>query len=164
MQINLNHVQRDSSNRWLLSAVLDAIQYQAPEAFHASCCVAGGLNQWLDEQDLETLLTAHSNELKKAQQQADYEQLKKTREDAQVLHAYDKHNDSIKWAVGRTKLDHEQLVLSNAQFKDWVQRQLERKDITVSQREDLLAANYWLAKANIIIITNNRTQTCTSKN
>ncbi len=154
MQINLSHVQRDSSNRWLLSAVLDAIQIQAPEAFQASCRVAGGLNQWLDEQDLETLLTAHSNELKKAQQQAESERRKKTREDAQVLYAYDKYNDSIKWAVGRTTLDHEQMTLTKIQFKDWVQRQLERKDITVPQREDLLAANYWLAKANTIIIKN----------
>ena len=81
MQINLNHVQRDTSNRWLLSAVLDAIQYQAPEAFQASCRVAGGLNQWLDEEELKTLLNAHENELRQVRQQAEYEQLKKTREE-----------------------------------------------------------------------------------
>ncbi|ELB2198342.1 hypothetical protein QNZ97_002900 [Vibrio parahaemolyticus] len=154
MQINLNHVQRDTSNRWLASAVLDAIQYQAPEAFQASCRVAGGLNQWLDEEELETLLSAHSNELKQAQQQAEYEQLKKSREESRVLYAFDKHNDSTKWAVGRTTLDREQMTLTNSQFKYWVQRQLERKDITVSQREDLIAANYWLAKAQTIIIKN----------
>ncbi|HCE3738760.1 hypothetical protein [Vibrio parahaemolyticus] len=156
MQINLNHVQRDTSNRWLLSAVLDAIQYQAPEAFQASCRVAGGLNQWLSEEELATLLNAHSNELKKAQQQAEHEEHKRTREQSQVLYAYDKHNDSIKWAVGRTTLDHEQLVLSNTQFKDWIRRQLDRKDITVSQREDLLAANFWLAQTPTITITNER--------
>ncbi|HCG7111454.1 TPA: hypothetical protein NJ328_000269 [Vibrio parahaemolyticus] len=154
MQINLNHVQRDTSNRWLLNAVLDAIQYQAPEAFQASCRVAGGLNQWLNEEELETLLSAHSNELKQAQKQAEYEQLKKTREESRVLYAYDKHNDSTKWAVGRTTLDREQMTFTNSQFKDWVQRQLELKDITVPQREELLAANFWLSKADTIIIKN----------
>ncbi|ELS3715364.1 hypothetical protein ACEQ8A_001276 [Vibrio fluvialis] len=154
MQINLNHVQRDTSNRWLLSAVLGAIREQAPGAFLASCRVADGLNQWLSEEELETLLSAHSNELKQAQQQAEYEQLKKTKEASQVLYAYDKHNDSTKWVVGRTTLDREQMNFTNSQFKNWVQRQLERKNITVSQREDLLAANYWLAKAQTIIIRN----------
>ncbi|WP_341851181.1 hypothetical protein [Vibrio vulnificus] len=154
MQINLNHVQRDTSNRWLLSAVLDAIQYQAPEAFETSCRIASGLNQWLDEDELETLLSAYSNELTQFQQQAKYEQLKKTKEESRVLYAYDKHNDSTKWVVGRTTLDREQMTFTNSQFKNWVQRQLELKDITVSQREDLLAANYWLAKANTIIIKN----------
>lgn len=155
MQINLNHVQRDTSNRWLLSAVLDAIQYQATEAaFQASCRVAGGLNQWLDEQELETLLNAHQTELETKKKQAEYEQLKKTREESRVLYAYDKHNDSTKWVVGRTTLDREQMTFTNSQFKNWVQCQLERKDITVSQREDLLAANYWLAKAQTIIIRN----------
>lgn len=154
MQINLKHVQRDTSNRWLLSAVLDAIQYQAPESFQASCRVAGGLDQWLNEKELETLLSAHENELKKIQQKAEYEQLKKTREESKVLYAYDKHNDSTKWVVGRTTLDREQMTFTNSQFKNWVQRQLDRKDITVSQREDLLAANYWLAKAKTIIIKN----------
>ncbi|KOY34433.1 hypothetical protein NB614_03530 [Vibrio parahaemolyticus] len=154
MQINLNHVQRDTSNRWLLSAVLDAIQYQAPEAFQASCRVAGGLNQWLDEEELETLLFSHENELKQVRQQAEYDQLKKTKEESRVLYAYDKHNDSTKWAVGRTTLDREQMTFTNSQFKNWVQRQLERKDITVSQREVLLAANYWLAKVQKIIIKN----------
>lgn len=154
MQINLNHVQRDTLNRWLASAVLDAIQYQAPEAFQASCRVAGGLNQWLDEEELKTLLNAHSNELKQVRQQAEYEQLKKTREESRVLYAYDKHNDSTKWVVGRTTLEREQIRFTNSQFKIWVQRQLERKDITLSQREDLLAANYWLAKAQTIIIKN----------
>ncbi|EKO3980152.1 hypothetical protein FNJ21_003807 [Vibrio fluvialis] len=154
MQINLNHVQRDTSDRWLLSAVLDAIQYQAPEAFQASCRVAGGLNQWLDEEELETLLSAHENELRQIRQQAEYDHLKKTREESRVLYAYDKHNDSTKWVVGRTTLEREQMTFTNSQFKNWVQRQLERKDITVSQREDLLAANYWLAKAKTIIIKN----------
>ncbi|HHG3529931.1 TPA: hypothetical protein ACPVZ9_001530 [Vibrio parahaemolyticus] len=154
MQINLNHVQRDTSNRWLLSAVLDAIQYQAPEAFQASCCVAGGLNQWLDEEELETLLFAHENEMRKVRQQIEYDQSKKTKEELRVLYAYDKHNDSTKWVVGRTTLDREKMTFTNSQFKNWVQRQLERKDITVSQREDLLAANYWLAKAQTIIIKN----------
>ncbi|EGQ9979820.1 hypothetical protein EM59_020755 [Vibrio parahaemolyticus] len=154
MQINLNHVQRDTSNRWLASAVLDAIQYQAPEAFQASCRVAGGLSTWLDEEELEILLSAHSNELEQVQRQAEYEQLKKNKEESQVLYAYDKYNDSNKWVVGRTTLDHERLVLTSQQFKDWVARRLERKDLTVSQREDLLAANYWLAKANTIIIKN----------
>ncbi|HHC7111131.1 TPA: hypothetical protein ACN37V_003922 [Vibrio parahaemolyticus] len=154
MQINLNHVQRDTSNRWLLSAVLDAIQYQAPEAFQASCRVAGGMNTWLDEEALKTLLSAHSNELKQVQLKAEYEQLKKTREESRILYAYDKHNDSTKWVVGRTTLDREQMTFTNSQFKNWVQRQLERIDITVSKREDLLAANYWLAKAKTIIIKN----------
>ncbi|HCH3754032.1 TPA: hypothetical protein NKV05_003450 [Vibrio parahaemolyticus] len=154
MQINLNHVQRDTSNRWLLSAVLDAIQYQAPEAFQASCRVAGGMNTWLDEEALKTLLSAHSNELKQVQLKAEYEQLKKTREESRILYAYDKHNDSTKLVVGRTTLDREQMTFTNSQFKNWVQRQLERIDITVSQREDLLAANYWLAKAKTIIIKN----------
>ncbi|EME9800343.1 hypothetical protein V1336_004951 [Vibrio alginolyticus] len=154
MQINLNHVQRDTSNRWLLSAVLDAIQYQAPEAFQASCRVAGGLNTWLDEEELEILLSAHSNELQQVQIQAEYEERKRTKEQSQVLYAYDKHNDSTKWVVGRTTLDREQMIFTNSQFKNWVQRQLERKDITVSQREELLAANYWLAKAQTIIIKN----------
>ncbi|ENE4764626.1 hypothetical protein H1X88_19185 [Vibrio parahaemolyticus] len=154
MQINLNHVQRDTSNRWLLSAVLDAIQYQAPEAFQASCRVAGGLNTWLDEEELEILLSAHSNELQQVRQQAEYEQLKKNKEQSQVLYAYDKANDDLKFAVGRTTLDREQMSFTNSQFKNWVQRQLKRKDITVSQREDLLAANYWLAKAKTIIIKN----------
>lgn len=154
MQINLNHVQRDTSDRWLLSAVLDAIQYQAPEAFQASCRVAGGLNQWLDEEELETLLSAHENELRQVRQQAEYDHLKKTREESRVLYAYDKHNDSTKWVVGRTTLEREQMTFTNSQFKNWVQRHLERKDITVSHREDLLAANYWLAKAQTIIIKN----------
>ncbi|MFW9683891.1 hypothetical protein V3H46_03330 [Vibrio parahaemolyticus] len=154
MQINLNHVQRDTSNRWLASAVLDAIQYQAPEAFQASCRVAGGLNTWLDEEELEILLSAHSNELEQVQRQAKYEQLKKNKEQSQVLYAYDKASDDLKFAVGRTTLDREQMTFTNSQFKNWVQRQLERKDITVSQREDLLAANYWLAKAKTIIIKN----------
>ncbi|EGQ8957446.1 hypothetical protein ABVY47_003113 [Vibrio parahaemolyticus] len=154
MQINLNHVQRDTSNRWLLSAVLDAIQYQAPEAFQASCRVASGLNTWLDEEELEILLSAHSNELQQVRQQAEYEQLKKNKEQSQVLYAYDKANDDLKFAVGRTTLDREQMSFTNSQFKNWVQRQLKRKDITVSQREDLLAANYWLAKAKTIIIKN----------
>ncbi|OCP91603.1 hypothetical protein [Vibrio parahaemolyticus] len=154
MQINLNHVQRDTSNRWLASAVLDAIQYQAPEAFQASCRVAGGLNTWLDEEELEILLSAHSNALEQVQRQAEYEQLKKNKEESQLLYAYDKHNDSTKWVVGRTTLDREQMTFTNYQFKDWVQRQLDHKDITVSQREDLLAANYWLAKVNTIIIKN----------
>ncbi|EML0312895.1 hypothetical protein V9658_000165 [Vibrio parahaemolyticus] len=154
MQINLNHVQRDTSNRWLANAVLDAIQYQAPEAFQASCRVAGGLNTWLDEEELEILLSAHSNELEQVQRQAKYEQLKKNKEQSQVLYAYDKASDDLKFAVGRTTLDREQMTFTNSQFKNWVQRQLERKDITVSQREDLLAANYWLAKAKTIIIKN----------
>ncbi|HGF3723638.1 TPA: hypothetical protein ACF367_003778 [Vibrio parahaemolyticus] len=154
MQINLNHVQRDTSNRWLLSAVLDAIQYQAPEAFQASCRVAGGLNTWLNEEELETLLSAHSNELKQVRQQAEYEQLNKNKEQSQVLYACDKANGDLKFAVGRTTLDRAQMSFTNSQFKNWVQRQLERKDITVSQREDLLAANYWLAKAQAIIIKN----------
>ncbi|MGU3793991.1 hypothetical protein [Vibrio diabolicus] len=154
MQINLNHVQRDTSNRWLASGVLDAIQFQAPEAWNASCRVAGGLNTWLDEEELETLLSAHSNELKQVQRQDEYEQLKKNKEESQVLYAYDKHNDSSKWVVGRTTLDREQMTFTNSQFKNWVQRQLDRNDITVSQREDLLAANYWLAKAQTIIIKN----------
>ncbi|WP_158131201.1 hypothetical protein [Vibrio parahaemolyticus] len=154
MQINLNHVQRDTSNRWLLSAVLDAIQYQAPEAFQASCRIAAGLNAWLDEEELETLLSAHSNELEQVQRQAEYEARKRTKEQSQVLYAYDKANDDLKFAVGRTTLDREQMTFTNSQFKNWVQRQLVRKDITVSQREDLLAANYWLAKANTIIIKN----------
>ncbi|HCG5568608.1 TPA: hypothetical protein N2902_003067 [Vibrio parahaemolyticus] len=154
MQINLNHVQRDTSNRWLLSAVLDAIQYQAPEAFQASCRVAGGLSTWLDEEELEILLSAHSNELKRVRQQAEYEERKRTKEQSQVLYAYDKANDDLKFAVGRTTLDREQMTFTTSQFKNWVQRQLERKDITVSQREDLLAANYWLAKAQTIIIKN----------
>ncbi|MCS0135045.1 hypothetical protein [Vibrio alginolyticus] len=155
MQINLNHVQRDTSNRWLLSAVLDAIQYQAPEAaFQASCRVAGGLNQWLDEEELEILLSAHSNELEQVQRQAEYEERKRTKEQSQVLYAYDKENDDLKFAVGRTTLDREQMTFTDSQFKNWVQRQLERKDITVSQREELLAANYWLAKAQTIIIKN----------
>lgn len=154
MQINLNHVQRDTSNRWLLSAVLDAIQYQAPEAFQASCRVAGGLNTWLDEEELEILLSAHSNELQQVQIQAEYEERKRTKEQSQVLYAYDKANDGLKFAVGRTTLDHEQMTFTNSQFKNWIQRQLERKDITVSQREDFLAANYWLAKAQTIIIKN----------
>ena len=154
MQINLNHVQRDTSNRWLASAVLDAIQYQAPEAFQASCRVAGGLNQWLDEEELEILLSAHSNELEQVQRQAEYEERKRTKEQSQVLYAYDKHNDSTKWVVGRTTFDREQMTFTDSQFKNWVQRQLERKDITVSQREELLAANYWLAKAQTIIIKN----------
>ncbi|EGR0933183.1 TPA: hypothetical protein N2826_005036 [Vibrio parahaemolyticus] len=153
MQINLNHVQRDTSNRWLASAVLDAIQYQAPEAFQASCRVAGGLNTWLDEEELATLLNAHSNELEQVQRQAEYEERKRTKEQSQVLYAYDKANEAIKWVVGRTTLDHEQMTLSSYQFKEWVERQL-RKNITVSQREDLLAANYWLAKAQTIIIKN----------
>ncbi|EGQ7902222.1 hypothetical protein H5O28_001269 [Vibrio alginolyticus] len=154
MNLNLNHVQRDTSNRWLASAVLDAIQYQAPEAFQASCRVAGGLSTWLDEEELEILLSAHSNELKQVRQQAEYEERKRTKEQSQVLYAYDKYNDSNKWVVGRTTLDREQMTFTNSQFKNWVQRQLERKDITVSQREDLLAANYWLAKAQTIIIKN----------
>ncbi|HHF3218021.1 TPA: hypothetical protein ACPJ2C_003901 [Vibrio alginolyticus] len=154
MQINLNHVQRDTSNRWLASAVLDAIQYQAPEAFQASCRVAGGLNQWLDEEELEILLSAHSNELEQVQRQAEYEERKRTKEQSQVLYAYDKANDDLKFAVGRTTLDREQMTFTDSQFANWVQRQLERKDITVSQREDLLAANYWLAKAQTIIIKN----------
>lgn len=154
MQINLNHVQRDTSNRWLLSAVLDAIQYQAPGAFQASSRCASGLSQWLDEQELETLLNAHQTELETKKKQAEYEQLKKTREESRVLYAYDKHNDSTKWVVGRTTLDREQMTFTNSQFKNWVQRQLDRKDITVPQREDLLAANYWLAKAQTIIIKN----------
>ena len=154
MQINLNHVQRDSSNKWLASAVLDAIQYQAPEAFEVSCRVAGGLNQWLDDDDLETLLSAHENELKRVRHQAENEQLKKNKEESQVLYAYDKTNKDLKFAVGRTVLDHEQMPFTNSQFKNWVQRQLERNDITVSQREDLLAANYWLAKAEQITIRN----------
>ncbi|EGQ9161887.1 hypothetical protein ACVS2C_003556 [Vibrio parahaemolyticus] len=154
MQINLNHVQRDTSNRWLASGVLDAIQFQAPEAWNASCRVAGGLNTWLDEEELETLLSAHSNELKQVQRQDEYEQLKKNKEESQVLYAYDKHNDSSKWVVSRTTLDREQMTFTNSQFKNWVQRQLDRNDITVSQREDLLAANYWLAKAQTIIIKN----------
>ncbi|HHI5028585.1 TPA: hypothetical protein ACP5X8_002627 [Vibrio parahaemolyticus] len=152
MQINLNHVQRDTSNRWLASAVLDAIQYQVPEAFQASCRVAGGLNTWLDEEELEILLSAHSNELKQVQRQAEYEERKRTKEQSKVLYAYDKANEAIKWVVGRTTSDREQMTFTNSQFKNWVQRQLERKAITVSQREDLLAANYWLAKANTIII------------
>ncbi|HCH1223247.1 hypothetical protein D5E87_10505 [Vibrio parahaemolyticus] len=154
MQINLHHVQKNQDNEWLLHDILDAIQYQAPEAFAATTRLAGGLNTWLNEQELKTLLNAHQTELTAKSKQAEYEQLKKTKEASQVLYAYDKHNDSNKWVVGRTTLDHEQLILSNTQFKDWVQRQLERKDITVSQREDLLAANYWLAKANTIIIKN----------
>ncbi|HHF3172286.1 hypothetical protein R7070_21140 [Vibrio sp. 1557] len=154
MQINLNHVQRDTSNRWLASSVLDAIQHQAPEAFPASCRVAGGLNTWLDEEELEILLSAHSNELKQVQKQAEYEERKRTKEQSQVLYAYDKANDDLKFAVGRTTLDREQMTFTDSQFKNWVQRQLERKDITVSQREDLLAANYWLAKAQTIIIKN----------
>ncbi|EIZ1551021.1 hypothetical protein MOU90_003670 [Vibrio parahaemolyticus] len=154
MQINLNHVQRDTSNCWLLSDVLDAIQHQMPGAWNASCRIASEMNTWLNEEELETLLSAHSYELKKAQQQAEYEQTNKTREESRVLYAYDKHNDSTKWVVGRTTLDREQMTFNNSQFKNWVQRQLERKDITVSQREDLLAANYWLAKANTIIIKN----------
>lgn len=153
-QINLNHVQRDTSNRWLASAVLDAIQYQVPEAFQASCRVAGGLNTWLDEEELEILLSAHSNELEQVQRQAEYEERKRTKEQSQVLYAYDKANDDLKFAVGRTTLDREQMTFTDSQFKNWVQRQLERKDITVSQREDLLAANYWLAKAQTIIIKN----------
>lgn len=152
MQINLNHVQRDTSNRWLASAVLDAIQYQAPEAFQASCRVAGGLSTWLDEEELEILLSAHSNELEQVQRRAEYEERKRTKEQSQVLYAFDKYNDSNKWVVGRTTLDREQMTFTNSQFKNWVQRQLERKDITVSQREDLLAANYWLAKAKTIMI------------
>jgi len=154
MQINLNHVQRDTSNRMLVSAVLDAIQEQMPDAWGASARVAGGLSQWLDEEELKTLLNAHENELRQVRQQAEYEKLKKTREESRVLYAYDKHNDSTKWVVGRTTLDCEQMTFTNSQFKNWVQRQLERKDITVSQREDLLAANYWLAKAQTIIIKN----------
>ncbi|EGR2252102.1 hypothetical protein DZF84_11065 [Vibrio parahaemolyticus] len=154
MQINLNHVQQNQDNEWLLHDVLDAIQHQAPEAFQASFRVASGLSQWLDEQELETLLNAHQTELTAKTKQAEYEQLKKTKEASQVLYAYDKHNDSNKWVVGRTTLDHEQLILSNTQFKDWVARQLERNGVTVSQREDLLAANYWLAKAQTIIIRN----------
>ncbi|PHX04028.1 hypothetical protein [Vibrio splendidus] len=154
MQINLNHVQRDSSNKWLLSAVLDAIQYQDPPAFQAACRTAGGLNQWLDDDELETLLSAHENELKQAQQQMDYAQLKKAREASQVLYAYSKANDELKYSVGRTTIDREQMTFTNSQFKSWVQRQLDRNDITVSQREDLLAANYWLAKAETIIIRN----------
>lgn len=154
MQINLNHVQRDSSNKWLLSAVLDAIQYQVPDAFQAACRTAGGLSQWLNEDELETLLSAHENELKQAKQQADYEQLKKAREASQELFAYDKANDDLKYSVGRTTLDHEQMTFTSSQFKNWVQRQLDRNDITVSQREDLLAANYWLAKAETITIKN----------
>lgn len=154
MQINLNHVQRDSSNKWLLSDVLDAIQFQYPPAFRSACRTAGGLSQWLNEDELETLLSAHENELKQAKQQADYEQLKKAREASQVLFAYDKANDDLKYTVGRTTLDHEQMTFTSSQFKSWVQRQLDRNDITVSQREDLLAANYWLAKAETIIIRN----------
>lgn len=129
-QINLNHVQRDTSNRWLASAVLDAVQYQAPEAFQASCRVAGGLNQWLDEEELEILLSAHSNELEQVQRQAEYEERKRTKEQSQVLYAYDKANDDLKFAVGRTTLDREQMTFTDSQFKNWVQRQLERKDIT----------------------------------
>ncbi|OBS98262.1 hypothetical protein A9259_07335 [Vibrio cyclitrophicus] len=154
MQINLNHVQRDSSNKWLASAVLDAIQYQVPEAFQASCRVAGGLSQWLDEDELETLLSAHENELKQVRQHVENERIKKNKEESQVLYAYDKTNDVLKFAVGRTTLDSEQMTFTNSQFKNWVQRQLDRNDITVSQREDLLAANYWLAKAETIIIRN----------
>ncbi|MFW9670332.1 hypothetical protein [Vibrio parahaemolyticus] len=154
MQINLNHVQQNQDNEWLLHDVLDAIQYQAPEAFQDSCRVASELSQWLDEQELETLLNAHQTELTAKSKQAEYEQLKKTKEASQVLYAYDKHNDSTKWVVGRTTLDRERMSFTNSQFKNWVQRQLERKDITVSQREDLLAANFWLAKAQTIIIRN----------
>ncbi|MEZ9145613.1 MULTISPECIES: hypothetical protein [Vibrio] len=154
MQINLNHVQRDSSNKWLASAVLDAIQYQVPEAFQASCRVAGSLNQWLDDDDLETLLSAHESELKRIRQQAESEQLKKNKEESQVLYAFDKTSEDLKFAVGRTTLTHEQMTFTSSQFKNWVQRQLDRNDITVSQREDLLAANYWLAKAETIIIRN----------
>ncbi|MGF1788822.1 hypothetical protein L4D00_23795 [Photobacterium swingsii] len=154
MQINLNHVQRDSSNKWLASVVLDAIQYQDPEAFEASCRVAGGLNQWLDDDELETLLSAHENNLKQIRQQAENEQLKKNKEESQVLYAYDKTNKDLKFAVGRTVLDHEKITFTSSQFKNWIQRQLERNDITVSQREDLLAANYWLAKAEQITIRN----------
>ncbi|MCC4783756.1 hypothetical protein LMH77_12650 [Vibrio lentus] len=154
MQINLNHVQRDSSNKWLLSAVLDAIQFQDPPAFQSACRTASGLSQWLNEYELETLLSAHENELKQTKQQADYEQLKKAREASQILYAYDKANDDLKYTVGRTTLDHEQMTFTSSQFKNWVQRQLDRNDITVSQREDLLAANYWLAKAETIIIRN----------
>ena len=120
MQINLNHAQRNSSNQWLLSAVLDAIQYQAPEAFEASCRVAGGLSTWLDEEELTTLLNAHSNELEQVQRQAEYEQLKKNKEESQVLYAYDKHNDSNKWVVGRTMLDRELMTFTNSQFKKCV--------------------------------------------
>ncbi|OCH40546.1 hypothetical protein [Vibrio cyclitrophicus] len=154
MQINLNHVQRDSSNKWLASAVLDAIQYQVPEAFQASCRVAGGLSQWLDEDELETILSAHENELKQVRQHVENERIKKNKEESQVLYAYDKTNDVLKFAVGRTTLDSEQMTFTDSQFKNWVQRQLNRNDITVSQREDLLAANYWLAKAETIIIKN----------
>ncbi len=77
MQINLNHVQRDSSNKWLASAVLDAIQYQAPEALQASYRVAAGLDQWLDEEELETLLSAYENELKQVRQYSENERLRK---------------------------------------------------------------------------------------
>ncbi|MFA0550505.1 hypothetical protein AB4538_06565 [Vibrio lentus] len=154
MQINLNHVQRDSSNNWLASAVLDAIQYQVPEAFQVSCRVAGGLNKWLDDYELETLLSAHENELKQVRQQAENEQLKKTKEESQVLYANDKANEDLRFAVGRTTLDCEQMTFTRSQFKNWVQRQLDRNEITVSQREDLLAANYWLAKAETITIRN----------
>lgn len=154
MQINLNHVQRDTSNRWLLSAVLDAIQYQVPEAFQASCRVAGGLSQWLDEDELETLLSAYENELKQVRQHAENERLKKNKEESQVLYAYDKTNNALKFAVGRTTLDSEQMTFTNSQFKNWVQRQLDRNDITVSQREDLIGANYWLTKAEQITIRN----------
>lgn len=154
MQINLNHVQRDSSNKWLLSAVLDAIQYQVPYAFQAACRTAGGLSQWLDDDELETLLSAHENELKQVRQHAKNERLKKNKEKSQVLYAYDKTNDDLKFAVGRTTLDSEQMTFTNSQFKNWVQRQLDRNDITVSQREDLIGANYWLSKAEQITIRN----------
>ncbi len=65
-------------------------------------------------------------------------------------------NEGLVNAYGRTTLDHEQLVLSNTQFKGWIRRQRDRKDITVSQREDLLAANFWLAQTPTITITNER--------
>ncbi|EMK3515954.1 hypothetical protein V8095_003612 [Vibrio parahaemolyticus] len=154
MQVNLNHVQKNQDNEWLLHDVLDAIQYQAPEAFAAATRLAGGLSTWLNDHELKTLLNAHQTELTAKTKQAEYEQLKKTKEASQVLYAYDKYNDSTKWVVGRTTLDREQMTFTNSQFKNWLQRQLEREDITVSQREDLLAANYWLAKAQTIIIKN----------
>ncbi|EGQ9353230.1 TPA: hypothetical protein GRI77_19710 [Vibrio parahaemolyticus] len=154
MQINLHHVQKNQDNEWLLHDILDAIQHQAPEAFAAATRLAGGLNTWLNEQELKTLLNAHSNELAKKKKQTDQAERLRTKEASQVLYAYDKANPNTKWAVGRTTLDHEQMTFSKEQFKIWVQRQLERKDITVSQREDLLAANFWLAKAPTIIITN----------
>lgn len=156
--IHLGHCHRNTDGLYLLQPVLDAIQMQSEIDHTDALLTAREMSMWITEQQVNELLEAHTKRLEHEARRLAKQAEKAIRNRNSILYAFDADvadNCRTLWPVGRTTQDYERLKLSNQQWQDWVNRELERTDLSVSIREDLAGARYWLAKAKNIIIENN---------